>query len=534
VRKQDHFLYFSEESFPFTMSLSELRPYQAADYLENELYTYKNFDDKTYLLTNTGKIAVTPDDVILLQDNDIALVESIKKDKLFIVDKQGNRIDFVSKQLLKQIYSKTRRIVVEDTLTGTLGVVDFDGRTILPCESFGIIVQDDSIIWSKKQIPLIVSKEVAVYGNELGALDRNWIMYDLQGKRIASELFDYAFKWSGVLGIGQINGRQGLWNRQGKNILPPQYDKIWHDSIQNIFYLFKTHNGSLTKVGFANAKGEIATDAILKNMSLFNGQYAFVETENGYGILQQNGTYFMQPNPNSFQETSIDIQLVMSHFRDSFRNTERTLHGEDWFKNPFDQLQQPLIKGLEENQLTKSQSLIMRNLIMEQLLSRYFLRDNIVYERDFNWIWSSKLIFDSDESYQKVRSDLCSNYPTLISMAWTGKGIHFELHEDKNYHCYNFVFKNNIWQNLPIESILIWNEPNIAALNQLLLAQLSLVQHENLNCGQPDKYIEKVRKRFFITDKGLQFFLPRYDNDNGSNSIPLLLNWEALKPYLLN
>jgi hypothetical protein len=98
---------------------------------------------------------------------------------------------------------------------------------------------------------------------------------------------------------------------------------------------------------------------------------------------------------------------------------------------------------------------------------------------------------------------------------------------------YNFKLKDNIWQNVPLESILVLNDANETLLNQLLFQKIGLLKNEKMDCGDPTRYLQKVKTRFYSSPEGLQFFMPRYDNYDAFNDcIPILLTWAELKPFL--
>jgi hypothetical protein len=87
-------------------------------------------------------------------------------------------------------------------------------------------------------------------------------MYDKTGRLLTNTLFEYAFEWHDSIGIGSVNGKYGLWHASGKNLVQPNYDKIWYDGINNKYHLFEFQTVDNQLVGFANGKGEIIADGL--------------------------------------------------------------------------------------------------------------------------------------------------------------------------------------------------------------------------------------------------------------------------------
>jgi hypothetical protein len=100
------------------------------------------------------------------------------------------------------------------------------------------------------------------------------------------------------------------------------------------------------------------------------------------------------------------------------------------------------------------------------------------------------------------------------------------------YGCKNFELKNNIWQEVPLDAILVWNEANIAALNQLMFKKISELKNDPMDCSNPNQLMERVRNLFYKLPEGLQFLMPRSD-DSTQNFVPILLTWAELKPFLI-
>jgi hypothetical protein len=164
------------------------------------------------------------------------------------------------------------------------------------------------------------------------------------------------------------NGKYGILNL---------YDKIWYDSTQQIFHLFLYEKLEQPRIGFANADGQIVIDAILKNMSFFINDYAFVETAAGIGLMHKNGPYQIVPQPNAFQEMSLPLSEWMPLVADRFYRK--------WGIAPL-YTQQEHVKSMLDTFKMGSERLKVENLLLEQQLPNFYLNGQNIHPKHVtNW-----------------------------------------------------------------------------------------------------------------------------------------------------
>jgi hypothetical protein len=290
-------------------------------------------------------------------------------------------------------------------------------------------------------------------------------------------------------------------------------------------------NGNQT-VGFANADGQVIIDAIFLNMSCFSHQDAFVETEKGYGLIQKKGNFRIEPRPNALQQASFDIKKITNLLRTQY---DQQVTRTDRF-TLYTNLEQ-VNAHLDTLQLEIPRFKI-ENLLLEQVVSRYFLHPQRNDSRQIaHCYFSEKDIWwhssDNDEivlkDNQLIEAVFCNRRAICFRQRFLAESVRSEQIE---YH--NFCFKNNIWQDTKLEAILLWNKATETALNQLLIQKISALKNQAMDCGNPNTYMERVKTKFYMVEAGLQFFMPRYTYDDSDNTLPILLTWAELKPYLLN
>jgi hypothetical protein len=547
VQKDNKLFFYNRISFPFTISLTE--------YQEDavKFFSATTFQGNSLIYNRAGDLLYTGNDTILMRDDTYVMLQNKATKKIQILDNQGNRKLFSTPYLILSLQGNANTILVKDTIRQKIGALNLEGKKILPCNYFGVMKRDSQgVIWAKKDTPTVAKRPLLPQDWAKCSIpsDKNWQMFDGNGKLLSPLYFDYPFAWQNQLAIGQVGGKQGLWNNKGKVILPPQYDKIWYDGLSKIFHLFKFKSGQPDKVGFASADGQLIIDTILSNMSVFTQDYALVESQTGhYGIIRRNGQYLIPPKPNALQQCTFDVVALLTAAKDSLlakrqvnQNYVYKQYNYEYFSYLF---QKPYFDsglgeklGIKIKQLDTLQRRILHNLMLEQMVQNYFLnptaielkRNSIGHFEDASF---NKISFGSYESLLDVGG-------SILDFAITTKGISLYLYKRTDLNnasgvyqaTYNFKIKNNIWQEQPIESILFLTESNKSALNKLLIKKLGELKNQNINCGDPASYFQNVQNQFYILDEGLTFFMPRYTNSGFEQSLPLLFTWEELQPFL--
>ncbi len=544
VQRGDKLEFYSQISFPFTISLSTshlnaFNQYESKPLKPGKLLTCHDFRGNTLFANAKGQLLFTEQNTILAQDSNLVLVENKVTKQRQLIDNQGIKKHFPSQYKILSLQNQWNTILVKDTITQKIGVLNLEGKVILPCAYFGVMLRDtQGVLWAKKDVPNKLKKRIFAknWRKSLIDTDKNWQMFDTTGQLLSPLHFDFPFAWSNSLGIGQVAGKQGLWNRAGKSVLPAQYDKIWYDEKFQIFHLFQMESGHTQEVGFANADGKVIVEH-LKNISSFTGDYALVQTHTGdYGLIQRDGQYLIPPKPYSLQQSSFDIIEFLLNIRNS--SLTKHLKSRDngsLFQAPYFNTRNNW--SSEIARLDSTQRRKLHNLMLEQIVDRYFLEGEPLE------LMRNEVGFFSDASWGELPYSQMENLDsdhTVEHFVVNTKGIGLLLGKlSKNYQqifkTHNFKLENNIWKEAPLESILFLTEPNKTALNALLIQKVNALKNKEIHCGDPSAYFKTVENYFYIVDAGLEFYFPQYGN-NGffENSASVLLNWEELRPFLLN
>ncbi len=492
--------------------------------------TWNRRDDEkpsNWWIEPNGKVTLSPEYQLIQAEEGYLLVQDARTKMQQLVDKQGNKKLFFPEYKVKDFSLQKNWVLVEDSVTKGLGMKTLEGKTILPNRFWAMKRMDaQSVIWALLTQDSQTQK-ILNFRDYFRVYEKDWQMYHRNGKLLTQTRFELPFDWANHLGIGRVQGRYGLWNAQGQNVLPAIYDKIWYDSAAQIFHLFLYKDLIHPQVGFANAEGQIVIDMTLKNMSLFKNDYAFVETEKGIGLIQKNGQYRIPPEPNAFQKSSFSVLEAMPALfaAPEIGNTEM-----GYLLSAHQESRESVLDSFKT---TRARQIVER-LILEQNLPHYFFDAQNIHNQKFTNCYFYNFEFKSKDF---DRAAFGQRIPILdISVA--PQYIHWITHLP-NTNVFisvsrNFQLKNNIWKNFLLDEILNWNSATEAALNQLLFQKISALKNEDVDCKNPQMYMQLVKNCFYVLPEGVQFWMPRnmQRSFNKSNFLPILLTWAELKPFL--
>jgi WG containing repeat len=501
-----------------------------------------------YAIDTLGKIILSPQfkPVFGLKGAVILRSDATKEQKM--IDIQGNITSFLPKYDIVQMNKKYDWVLVHDTLTHQLGVYNWMQKEIFPPNALAITPPDrHAIIWVRHD-------SAWTLGEKPSGIDTNWQMYHKTGALLTNQRFDYPFKWANDLGIGRVRGKQGLWNSKGQNILPPHYDKIFYDEHERIFHLMRQTEEDKFEFGFANAKGQLIIDAVFKNMSFFSGNLAFVETEQGYGMIQKNGQYRIQPQvfalanaPFPILDTmergaAATLPILASTEDDLFPQENQLLWQQHIFKAPYPNAKNPF----SDTFTVKIPRFRAENLLLEKIVSRYFLSGRAIpiFKQDSIFAFNAPLFVLKEVSPRLTtllkQSSLRQHENVIESVIGMDNYLSFTESEhtingfsSNIYNFYNFKLQNNIWEEVYLDNFLLLNDANVVALNQIMFQKIRNLKNKEMDCGNPSEYMKRVENQFQILSGGIQFLMPTNTNNDLWEFVEILFTWEELKAFLV-
>jgi WG containing repeat len=528
---------------------------------------FKDFVEGDLLVNDKGILVVPPQYFIVSTFGKYTIaMDSSKKQYLF--DEKGNKRLFLQQYEVHFPQISEGVVIVEDTAKATLGVVSPEGKILIPLKYYAISALDTSnVIWAKEKSPVEIEPErhpddmnfingiKSQRGYTLKPEDFGWNMFDKKGKLLTQTTFAFPFKIHNNHGIGIVRPSEksqeykaGIWRTtDGKNILPPQYDRIFYNDDNKIYLIYKKTDLGM-KVGVCDTTGKVLIEPKFDKMGVFNGDYAFVEEGGKLGIVMRNGQYKVTPQYNALKNTDLDIEKLLLASKDSFDKGYRMpYYSYNFEKIRFDSRHYNFW-GRETplDTLDKYLQKTFKNLIIEKSVETEFINgENVSFDRSMVNIFSSEFL-DENKNYQHLPVTLKSF--SLSDINANEKSIGFILGDasnlslntcsgpNYNYKTYNyFKNENGKWDEVKMDDLMNLNADNSFKINQLVIDKIRNLKDANIDCANASAYFEQSKDRFYIVPEGLLLLMSqswwkrmmRWDIP-----IEILLTWDELKPYL--
>ena len=163
------------------------------------------------------------------------------------------------------------------TYSSDFGIIDDKGQTVLPCEYYCIRFQ--------KHSDLIM---VAKNSHSAGFMNRQlqWVIppkydgrvwYDMEE---VDDFFEY-----GMIALTDMNGKEGVVDSTGREILPFQDD--WVRIASPDLFIIEKRNEKV--VGAVNHHGDTVIPFIYNHLYAYNNRYLKVDKQSLYGMLSVTG-----------------------------------------------------------------------------------------------------------------------------------------------------------------------------------------------------------------------------------------------------
>ena len=565
--KKLHF--YTPNSFPLE---ADFRQY--LDLSSHKTVSLKTYNGVELLIDAEGKLVVPPQYKLKSYSGDYTILQDTLTKKQKILSPDGSIKDFLPQYNVLKANFANDIVVVEDLQNRKVGVVNTLGKVIVPLENFAIVApENDNVLWIRADFPNI-RKDSFIYYNEfeLNALDNNWRLCDLKGKPISDTIFKKPFPFYNNVGIGISNNKTGLWNIEGKMLVPPQYKHILRDTNTHFYYLVKEWADSSVTYGFADSSGQIVQQANFKLLSRFYNKYAFVITDNGQkGIIHQSGKWLCTPTPHSisnFQGSLIDTFLIANKgvFSDENRLGSRSnmifLPLYLGKRLPFSiDIGSTFDLAKYYDSLSTESKRATFNCILDAVIQSYKLPSKYtLYERVKDSLCISSLflntVYQGIKEWGRIRKTQKAIYDELNIYKESNYYNSWSLLDFKSYNNFinliiyngkegikacNYLLKDSIWEELRLEDVLNLTPISISKLNTLLTNKIKELKKEDLDCGNGLSFFEISRNICSINQDGLAFYFNRKEGRYGRqkygsdwNHVPVLLTWKELEPFIKN
>ena len=534
-----------------------------------------------FFINDTGKVVIPPQYKPLDSDfsKEYLLVEDAEKKKKLIFLATGKVVDFPFDYKIHFADAKSPVVIVSDSTKNSFGVVSTDGKLLVPCVNYNILMGDleTSVFFVKRDTPVVninkirdltnmeqleLSLLAMMKGDTLTDADSNWLMYDAKGALISNKPFRFPIEFVNGIGMGMKDEDFNLYKTDG-SVFKPMRSQMANDnkkaandkqkndvdplrspntegypnSYRNIrrdretgFYSLFYNQGLQPMLILTNNKGEVLVESgRYDGVSKFYGQYAVVSAKGKIGLIDSLGRAIIAPQ---------DLRTFKQHFMDSLdipnkeARKEALFEYQPYFVSP---LPQPIVFNIGNNKyhpdslgVEPAQSAAVWNLLLEKTLPW------LVHTASDVFITRASLgltIPYGNNYYGYRQGDVLKPSRIVVgnkSMAFSW--LNRDYWADQAAVFYNFYRKNDRWESLDINDLLQIQGEKRWLVNDLITRKVKALKDVEIDCSNAAAFITKAENQWMLTNDGIDFC---FDNQAGEGDFAIVsLTWAELSPFL--
>ncbi len=547
--KNDKASYFEMSSLPNeTPDLPNINNEDEAK--KKAIYTFKTADnaDCLFFINDTGKVMIPPQYKKVENhendsDTEFQVVEDPQKRKKLIFQETGQILDMPFRYDVHLADIKSRIMIVSDTTEASFGVVSTSGKELIPCINYSIAIGDleKSVFFVKRDTPNIQRFTddysygyLAINRDSLNAEDKDWIMFDGDGKQLDANSFRFPIAFVDGIGVGMQGEDFNLYKPDGSILLP--FDKEKKLPVErnfnnirrmksNNFYVLYRNQGLTPTMMLTKPDGEIVVESgRYDGISAFNGAYAYVSSLGQVGLIDSFGREIVAPQDlrttkialiDSLNKNKTFLFSYAASRHDSFPSEEQlpfAFHTVDYEMHA------------DSLKISAEQRMTLLNLMFEKALPMVIQKANTV-RIPRSTLKRSASFFQEEysSSEQSVSLKRLAIAENSLAFAWSNSELYA-------VDFYNFKKINGRWEEKNLFDILDLQGDKRWALNDLVTKKVKALKDETIDCSNSGAFIAQVERRFMLTEKGIDFC---FESENRSSELVIIpCTWAELGPFL--
>lgn len=300
-KENDHYYYtedkdYAQANYYFDAQARKLVPLKGVDYINDQGHgmvvtrrlikkdtvNYNN-EYKCSLYDSKGKQAIPEQYASLEVLGDMVVYQETSEGKYGLLSLEGKKITGPEYEEAEQATDGITAAVLPLVLLQQgryYGLMTLEGKLIVP-------LRYDS--------PITFTEGRAVVRQTEKDKERFGVI-DMTAKQIVPLQYDYISDYRDGIAVFGTGGKYGLLDKDGKIIVPAKYSRM--GEISDGMVVVRNESD---KYGAINNKGEEVVPFHFYEIKNFQAGYAFVFTENEYGIIDKTGKFMMRaPKPMSY------------------------------------------------------------------------------------------------------------------------------------------------------------------------------------------------------------------------------------------
>jgi WG containing repeat len=414
------------------------------------------------------------------------------------------------------------------------------GHIIKTLKKGGLSLADteNGSFFLKTSLPPLLPKDSElpdVFIDTLVVDDNDWLMYDVANKQISKAVFRFPIPFEGGVGLGMVGDKYGLWQSDGKELLPPQYENGICVK-KGLFALFQNIGLKNWLVLFDKKGKNLVGTGRYDGISDFYGKYALVKNGEKIGLIDTLGREIV---PLTDIQSAINI-----NFKDSLvlAAVAEAVVIDTFFKRDFTWDIFNSVFG-KSNPDSLHLSTELRNMAWNRILEVFIFKKmytagtpKIKRSRAqktytvYSEIWE-KIRYKDREKVQPEQL-----FELSVDSTYMGFSVLKDTVDRSDY--YNFVKKGKEWHPLSTNEIFNLYPDNTMKINGLLAQKISKLAHLDIDCGGSASFWERGQSRYLVSQKGITFyFVTKEDTESPTRDlektfVPVFVTWAEAKPFL--
>jgi hypothetical protein len=521
-------------------------------------YWFTGDNNKYFYINKTGKVVLPPPCKIIRSNNNYEVAINDKKQKKLIFLKTGKVIDYPFTYQIENTHINSSLILVKDSLDITYGVVSIDGKILAPTTNYGVAIGDieTSTFFVKRDTPIVNkyakngNNLIQVDSDTLNAEDSDWLMYNGDGKLLATLPFRFPINFKKGVGIGVQTDVFNLYKTDA-TILKPftlndkskqtaekrVYTEGSLQGYKNIrrlpnleFYALFYNQGLTPLMVLTKNDGQILIESgRYDGISEFYDKFALVSHSKKIGLIDTFGREVIAPQ---------DLRTYSGHFMDSLDLYNKSLYQENLKKNKyayFKSIELPIHFNQDNTTKFNHPDSLKINPFQRTALWNLMLEQFTSVKTATNFAIPRVPIKSNAAFFSNYSRDNKTSFITPIRVALGDSTVSFVLlkrtYDYNNINTFhNFYRFNNRWEELQINDLLQIQGEKRWQINDLITKKVKALKDQQIDCSNASAFITTVENRWMLTKDGIDFCFD--SSDNGREFVIISFTWAELAPFL--
>jgi antitoxin component YwqK of YwqJK toxin-antitoxin module len=484
-------------------------------------FSKTSLDDNEYIYYRSG--IVKEDGTILLQPQ-FEIISNTEDDLIF-QDSTG-RSGGLDKSGKIKMFPKNFSELYDDgnflcfmVPSGKVGLMSRSGKIIIDTLYYALYPdRDNKNLYWVKSTPI----QKDAFGRT--SLLDNWGIIDTTGKIIAKTEWEFPANFVDSIMINRMHNKCGLVGQNGKVLLEANYDVVTRDV--NGYFILKKNE----LYGFASPSGKIIAEPHWSNVTGFLGDYMLVYDSSGVALIDTSGKIIEKEDSCSKFKTNLSekIDFYKGDFQEGFDH--------DYSQTQTERLSEAIYRfdSLEEISNSGGRIAAENYVCGLEAMNYWYTWNPDVWDFGVTTsylYWKGMRDYEEDPNNSRKESHQFDCYVDSVTSVTFSMTLETTICEPDNYsydpcgretNFLNYDTRGGALVKLQLKDLFDPTKNYRVTLNSLIGSAVHAMDNVEIDCSNPDTYMDQVGENFSIGENGITFYLPNsnssYSHEFGENN----------------